>query len=58
MVYYMYQQSEELKAMDSLIIKQGEAIESQALYIKLLEIKCLQGYYPDVQDSPIYRNPL
>ena len=54
----MYQQSEDLKQMESLIIKQHEAIGSQALYIKLLEMRSLQEYYPDTQDSPIHLGPL
>ena len=54
----MYQQSEELKEMNHLIIKQQEAIESQALYIKLLEMRSLQGYQFNPKDSPIHLGPL
>ena len=54
----MYQQSEELKSMDALILKQQEAIESQSLYIKLLEMRSTQGYLPSPKDSPIHLGPL
>ena len=57
MVYLMYEQSQEIDDMREVIIKQHEAVESQALYIKILEMKAL-GIPFEEDINPIHSDPI
>ena len=61
--YCLYEESSEsdrlfniAKDQQQAIIEQGEAIQAQKFYIKLLESKALEDYHNE--RSPIYNNPL